>query len=43
MKMAFNRTDLVPAKIKKSLDSLLKHFELEERDPNEKHDAYLDY
>ena len=42
MKLAEERTDLVPPIVSKSLDELLKHFELEPRDQKVAHDAYID-
>ena len=40
--MAHKRTDLIPKKKSKSLDSLLKHFKYKPRDPEDPHDAHLD-
>ena len=40
--LAMERTDLVPEDTPKGLDSLLKHFGLEPRDPAAPHDAYID-
>ena len=40
--LARQRTDLVPRPTPKGLDSLLGHFGLEQRDPEAKHDAYID-
>ena len=42
IELAKKRTDLVPASVKKKLDSLLTRFGLEARDPKAKHDAYID-
>ena len=42
IKLADSRTDLVPREIDKDLNSLLKHFNLEYRDPKANHDAYID-
>ena len=42
MKLSDQRTDLVPQKMRKGLDDLLKHFELGARDPEQQHDAEID-
>ena len=42
LELAEKRTDLVPPHLKKDLDTLLKHFELERRPEGAKHDAYID-
>ena len=42
IELAKQRTDLVHKDVSKNLDSLLKHFKLEPRDPEKAHDAYID-
>ena len=42
IKLADQRTDLVPKDESKGLDSLLEHFGLDPRDPDEAHDAHID-
>ena len=42
IEQAKEKTELVPRKVSKGLDSLLQHFGLEKRNPKEYHHAYVD-